>query len=266
MCDAGRVLIYLAHAMPHKPLYASKRFLNTSRRGLFGDVLAELDWNVGRLLDALKEEGLDENTLVIFTSDNGPWLSLKQHGGSAGPLRGAKGTTYEGGVRVPFIARWPGRIPKGIASADVAALTDLLPTFVTLAGGKLATDHILDGIDISPLLTTGKSSVSTRRMFHYRGPDLEALRDGDWKLRIEARVESPVLELYHLESDVSEAHNLAMVFPEKAAELKRLLDQQRRDLIPGPAYQELINSREKLQEIYQPRGGVKLHVPEPGVR
>jgi arylsulfatase A-like enzyme len=258
--------IYLAHTMPHKPLYASKRFLNTSRRGLYGDVIAELDSNVGRILQTLKTEGLDKDTLVIFTSDNGPWLSLKQHGGSAGPLRGSKGSTYEGGVRVPFIARWPGRIPAGRSSSDIASIMDLLPTSVALAGGKLPVKVQLDGVDVSSLLLEGKSRHAARRIFYYRGPDLEAVREGDWKVRLDARDPAAKLELFNLELDVSEAFNLAETFPEKAAKLKKLLEKERKEMVPGPAYQSLIESREKLQSIYQPRGGVKLVVPEPGVR
>jgi arylsulfatase A-like enzyme len=233
---------------------------------LYGDVIAELDWNVGRILQTLKTEGLDKDTLIIFTSDNGPWLSLKQHGGSAGPLRGSKGSTYEGGVRVPFIARWPGRIPAGRSSSDIASIMDLLPTSVALAGGKLPVKVQLDGVDVSSLLLEGKSRHAARRIFYYRGPDLEAVREGDWKVRLDARDPAAKLELFNLELDVSEAFNLADAFPEKAAKLKELLDKERKEMIPGPAYKSLIESREKLQSIYQPRGGVKLMVPEPAVR
>jgi arylsulfatase A len=258
--------IYLAHTMPHKPLHASKQFLNTSRRGLYGDVIQELDWNVGRLLDALKNEGLDQDTLVILTSDNGPWLSLKQHGGSAGPLRGSKGSTYEGGIRVPFIARWPGRIPAGAASSDIASVMDFLPTFVSLAGGKLPANLQLDGENITSLLLHQESMHSQRRMFYYRGSDLEAVRQGDWKLRLDAREPTAEWELYNLELDVSEAFNLAETFPEKAAEMKKLLDREREEMVPGLAYQAVSQGRDLLQGIYRPRGGVKLVVPGPGDR
>jgi len=258
--------IYLAHTMPHKPLYASKQFLNTSRRGLYGDVIEELDWNVGRVLQALKDEGLDQKTLVIFTNDNGPWLVLKQHGGSAGPLRGAKGSTYEGGIRVPFIVRWPGRIPAGTASSDLATVMDFLPTFVSMAGGTLPKDLKLDGEDISPLLFNGENRHYQRRMFYYRGPDLEAVREGDWKFRLDARDPAAEVELFNLELDVSEAFNLAETFPDRAAEMKKLLDQEREEMIPGPAYQAAIEGRDMIRSIYNPRGGVKLEAPGPEIR
>ena len=126
--------LYVPHTMPHVPLFVSDRFKGKTSGGVYGDVIAELDWSVGQILEAVKRMGLDDNTLVIFASDNGPWMSYGNHAGSPGPFRESKGTSFEGGVRVPFIARWPGRIPRG-AVTDVPAMTiDLLPTLASLAG------------------------------------------------------------------------------------------------------------------------------------
>jgi len=258
--------LYLAHAMPHKPLYVSDTFRGRSPRGLYGDVIEELDWSVGRILQVLKEEHLAKNTLVIFTSDNGPWLVLNQHGGSAGPLRGGKGSTYEGGVRVPFIAHWPGRIPPGTSSPDIASTMDLLPTLVALAGGRLPAGLELDGADITPLLLRQAPPSTPRQLFHYRGVDLEAVRNGPWKLRHDAREAEAQPELFNLDLDPAEAHNLAAAFPAKVTELQGLLDQAHTRITPGPAYKALLESRDRLQETYRPRGGVKLLPPEPGER
>ena len=145
--------IYLAHTMPHQPLSASEKFLRTSPRGLYGDVVTTIDRGVGRILETLQEEGIDEDTLVIFTSDNGPWLTLKQYGGSAGLLREGKGWTYEGGIRVPFIARWPGRLPAQLVKGSIASTMDIYSTCLRLAGAEIPSDRIVDGKDILPMLT-----------------------------------------------------------------------------------------------------------------
>jgi arylsulfatase A-like enzyme len=171
--------LYLAHAMPHKPLACSERFYGKSGAGLYGDVMAELDWSVGQVLAKLKELGLDENTLVIFTSDNGPWF-----GGSSGGLRGMKGMHWEGGLRVPCIAAWPGNIPAGRDIPAPAGIIDLLPT--ALAATKVAApkDRVLDGKDLLPLLT-GKTDKSPHEaLFSFRGDKISTVRSGKWKLHL----------------------------------------------------------------------------------
>ena len=150
--------LYFPHSMIHVPLFASQDFLGESRRGLYGDVMEEIDWSVGQILQTLREEGLDKNTVVVFTSDNGPWLSYKDHGGSAGLLKNGKGTTWDGGMRVPGIFWGPGRIKPGIVE-DMGSTLDLLPTFAALSGAALPTDRVLDGFDLTPALTgTGAQS------------------------------------------------------------------------------------------------------------
>ncbi len=170
--------LYLAHAMPHKPLAASERYYKKSDGGLYGDVMAELDAGVGAVLDALHEVGLDERTLVLFTSDNGAWF-----GGSTGGLRGMKGSTYEGGVRVPLIARWPGRIPAGHVSDQLAGTIDLFPTVAQAAGIPLPGDRKFDGRDIWPLLT-GAAKSPHQALFGHQASRLATVRDGRWKLHV----------------------------------------------------------------------------------
>ena len=143
--------VYLAHSMVHVPLFVSDEFAGSSGAGLFGDVVTEIDWSVGEVLDALEETGVADNTLILFTSDNGPWLSYGTHAGSAEPLREGKGTSFEGGFRVPAIMRWPGRIPAGTVCNELAATIDILPTFAALIGAELPS-HTIDGKDIAPLM------------------------------------------------------------------------------------------------------------------
>jgi arylsulfatase A-like enzyme len=175
--------LYVPHTMPHVPLSASSAFMGKTGAGLYADVIAEVDWSVGRILDAIRRAGLDDNTLVIFTSDNGPWLSYGNHGGSRGIFREGKGTAFEGGVRVPFIARWPGRIPKA-ASSDVPAMTiDLLPTMARLAGAP--PPRSIDGRDIWPLLSGDPLAKPPHEsLYFYWGTGLHAVRSGKWKLHL----------------------------------------------------------------------------------
>ena len=174
---------YFAHSMPHVPLFVSDRFQGKSKLGLYGDVIMEIDWSVGEILRTLERHGLEDNTLVIFTSDNGPWLSYGNHAGSAGPFREGKGTSWEGGTRVPFIARWPGRIPAGKVQDQPAMTIDLLPTLATLAGVPLPPLKI-DGVDIWPLFACEKGARSPHPAYFtwYANNQLEAVRSGDWKL------------------------------------------------------------------------------------
>jgi arylsulfatase A-like enzyme len=171
--------LYLAHAMPHKPLAASEEFYTPETPGdLYADVIRELDYSVGRVLARLKELGLEENTLVIFTSDNGPWF-----GGYTSGLRGMKGTTWDGGIRVPFIARWPGRIPAGRVTKEIAGTIDIFPTLLALAGAPLPTDRVIDGKDIFPVMT-GAAASPHEAIFAMSGARLAIVRSGRWKLHV----------------------------------------------------------------------------------
>jgi arylsulfatase A-like enzyme len=174
----GPFFLYLAHAMPHKPLAASEAFYKKSGAGLYGDAISELDWSVGRVLAKLKELGLDEKTLVIFISDNGPW-----YGGSTGNLRGMKGTSWEGGYRVPFIARWPGKIPPGHVNSAPAIMMDVFATVLTAAGLPLPKERLIDGQDLMPMLTTDAPSPHPA-VFGHQGPRLATVRDARWKLHV----------------------------------------------------------------------------------
>jgi arylsulfatase A-like enzyme len=175
--------LFLPHVMPHVPIFASEKFRGTSRRGLYGDVVQELDWSVGEILAALKRNGLDEKTLVVFTSDNGPFLSYGEHAGSAGPFRGGKLTTFEGGVRMPGIVRRTGHVPAGRVTDEMATTMDLYVTIARVVGAKLP-DVKLDGIDIAPLLS-GRANAKGRETFwYYSGDELQAVRQGDWKLHL----------------------------------------------------------------------------------
>jgi uncharacterized sulfatase len=170
--------LYFAHAMPHKPLAVAEEFYKKSGAGLYADVLLELDWSVGQVLAKLKELGLEERTLVLFTSDNGPW-----YGGSTGGLRGMKGTTWEGGYRVPLIARWPGKIPAGHVSHQPAIMMDLFTTTLRAANIPLPNDRVIDGKDLMPLLTSNGPSAH-EAIFGHAGPRLATIRDGRWKLHV----------------------------------------------------------------------------------
>jgi arylsulfatase A-like enzyme len=170
--------LYFAHAMPHKPLAASEKYYQKSGAGLYGDVIAELDASVGQVLAKLKELEIDDNTLVVFTSDNGPWF-----GGSAGGLRGMKGTSWEGGYRVPFIARWPGVIPPGHKNDQPAAMMDLFTTTLRIAGIAAPADRVIDGADIRPILTSDAAGPH-KVIFGTQGPNLATVRDERWKLHV----------------------------------------------------------------------------------
>ncbi|UCH14978.1 MAG: sulfatase [Bacteroidales bacterium] len=174
--------LYIAHNMPHVPIYASENFMGTSERGLYGDVVQELDWSVGQILERLEQLNLLENTLVIFSSDNGPWLVMEDHGGSAGILREGKQYTFEGGMRVPTVAMWKSKIPEGIVYNDIATQMDWLPTIAKISGISLPEDRIIDGRDISEVLfNTGKREDST--YMYFDGADLQCYRKGNWKIK-----------------------------------------------------------------------------------
>jgi arylsulfatase A-like enzyme len=175
--------LYLPHVMPHVPIFVSEKFRGKSALGLYGDVIEELDSGIGEVLNALKRNGLDEHTFVIFCSDNGPFLSYGNHAGSAGPLREGKLTTFEGGVRVPCIMRWPGQIPAGRTCNELLSTIDLLPTIVRLIGGKPPTNKI-DGEDRWPLIAGQAGAKPRENFYYYAGDELQAICSGPWKLHL----------------------------------------------------------------------------------
>ncbi|MBN1444322.1 MAG: sulfatase [Planctomycetes bacterium] len=242
--------LYVPHNMPHVPLYVSGKFRGKSERGLYGDVIMEIDWSVGRIMDALERSGIAESTLMIYASDNGPWLSYGDHGGSAFPLREGKGTSWEGGVRSPCIMRWPGRIPAGTICSEPAMTIDILPTVAKLVGAELP-EHRIDGRDIWPLISgePGAKSPQEAYFIYYQRGALEAVISGRWKLYFPHTYRTlagrrggtggiPVayesarvgLELYDLESDISETKDLARLHPEVVERLERLAEGAREDL------------------------------------
>jgi arylsulfatase A-like enzyme len=235
----GPFFLYFAHTFPHVPLFASAEFRGKSPAGFYGDVIEELDWSVGQVLDAVRAQGLAKRTLVVFSSDNGPWLIFNHHGGSAGPLREGKGSTWEGGMRVPGIFWWPGRIPAGVVQREVAATLDVLPTFARLAGAPLP-PVTLDGVDISPLLL-GKGRVERDAFFYYRGDELFAARQGEWKAHFITRsgygpdkpeTHNPPL-LFHLGEDVGERFDRAAEHPEVLERITQAVQRHRATLQPA---------------------------------
>ena len=250
--------VYLAQTMPHVKLAASEYFRGTSKRGLYGDVIEELDANVGRILDTIRQAGLSENTYVIYTSDNGPWYlgrspgHLKrigkhaaEHGGSALPLRGAKTSMWEGGLRVPCVIWGPGRVPAGETCHELASTLDLLPTLATLAGSDIPNDRVIDGHDISDLIHGVPGSQSpTKAYYYYARTKLRAIRQGKWKLHLPTEVDArwghyskqedaiaitkPLL--FDLESDIAETTDLAEKHPEIVKEMLKLAEWARNDI------------------------------------
>ncbi len=248
----GPFFIYLAHNLPHVPLFRSEDFAGVSRRGLYGDVIEEIDWSVGQVLDTLRREGLAENTLVFFTSDNGPWLVFDTHGGSAGLLRGGKGMTWEGGMRVPGLAWWPGTIPGGSVSAATTSTMDLFSTALAMAGVDAPSDRVIDGRDLLGILR-GESGREVRQSyFFYRRRELYAVRKGPWKAHLltEWAYESdnqltehdPPL-LFHLDHDPSEQYDLAERHPEVVADLLAEVEKHRAELVMVPSQLEARNER-----------------------
>jgi arylsulfatase len=241
--------LYLAHSMPHVPLAVSDKFRGKSEQGLFGDVIMEIDWSVGEILRVLEENGLTDNTLVIFTSDNGPWLNFGNHAGSAGGLREGKGTTFEGGQRVACIMKWPGVIPEGTVCSKLASTIDLLPTFSAITGAPLPQNKI-DGTDISALLKNDPEANPREVFYYYTANSLEAVRWQNWKLvfphkgrsyegfapgrdGLQGEV-SPNFPysagLYDLRRDPGERYNLMEYYPEMVEKLEKIADEARKDL------------------------------------
>jgi arylsulfatase A-like enzyme len=215
--------LYFAHTAPHVPLYAGPRFRGNSARGPYGDVVEEMDWSVGEIMRTLEETGQSRNTLIVFSSDNGPWLSQRQQGGSAGPLRSGKSTTWEGGMREPCIAWCPGLIPAASVNTSICNMMDLFPTFAHLAEAQLPKDLLLDGQNITPILAGGKGDPN-RAFFYWNADDLVAVRRGPWKLRVQPNLSAPSnVELYNLDEDPSEQFDLAADRPNLAADLLTLM-------------------------------------------
>ncbi len=246
----GPFFLYLPHTMVHVPIFVSEKFQGKSGAGLYGDVVMELDWSVGQVLEALKRNGIDDNTLVIFTSDNGPWLNYGDHAGSAGPLREGKGTMFEGGYREPCVMRWPGTIPAGTECSEFATTLDLLPTIAQLIGGQLPDDRPIDGKDIGPLLTGEPGAASPHEAFYcYYNGELRAVRDSRWKLHLPHRYRTLAgkppgsgghrvpydhttigLELFDLQNDVGESTDVADEHPEIVARLQQHAERARQSL------------------------------------
>ena len=240
--------LYMPYSMPHVPIFASDQFRGSTGKGIYADVIAEIDWSVGKVVAALRQHGLDERTLVLFTSDNGPWLSYGNHAGSAKPLREGKGTAWEGGQREPTIAYWPGQIPAGTVCDQVAGTIDVLPTLAYLAGAELPKLKI-DGANAWPILSGAAGATSPHEAYYYYwGRELHAVRSGPWKLHFPHKYRSLVgpggvdgnpaaykelscgLELYHLERDISESMDVAASNPEVVAKLTNLADKIRAEL------------------------------------
>jgi len=252
-------LLYLPHTMPHTPLFTTPDFtlVATTR---YGDVIEEIDWSVGQILAALEKNGVDENTLVVFTTDNGPWLAFGNHAGNAGPLREGKGTTFEGGMRVPCIMRWPARIPAGSECDKTAGTIDLLPTMAELIDGDLP-EHPIDGKSIVKLMTGGLDEPSPHEYYcYYQGPHLQAIRSGDWKLHFRHSYHTIVkpghdgnhghaknliieMSLFNLKDDIGETTNVADKYPHIVARLRGLAARARADIGDSATKQEGENSR-----------------------
>lgn len=229
----GPFFLYMPHTFPHIPLGVSPRFRDKSREGLYGDVVEELDWSVGEVLSAVRKNGLEDNTLVMFSSDNGPWFQ-----GSPGKLRGRKGMTYEGGMREPFIARWPGHIPGGRVVDGVASTIDILPTVAKLTGAALPSKP-LDGIDIWPMIAGGRNEIDREAFLYFDNVNLQCARWKRWKLHVarynslayspppaDGRVNLPLRppELYDLSADDNEDYDVAAQHPEIVREIQARIE------------------------------------------
>ena len=258
--------LYLAHSMPHVPLFVSDKFKGKSKAGLYGDVIMEIDWSVGQVLKALRKNGLEENTLVIFTSDNGPWLSYGTHSGSTGIFREGKGTSWEGGIRVPAIMQWKGKIPKGNIQDKMAMTIDLLPTIAHITGASLP-QKLIDGKNIWPLIKMEKEAKSPQEAYfiYYNHNELQAVISGKWKLYFPHRYRSlpenfvaPLngipgkyemldlkeMELYDLQKDPSETKNVIGEYPEIMSKMSAMANNARNDM--GDALQGIEGKNVRL--------------------
>jgi len=267
--------LYLAHSMPHVPLYVSPEFEGKSEGGLYGDVVQELDWSTGQVMDKLSELNLLDNTLVIFTSDNGPWLGMGDHAGSAGPLRDGKGSAFEGGQRVPTVAHWPARIAPGSVQNSLISFVDLLPTFSALAGVKLPADRVIDGEDITHLLTSEAQREDQRFYYMSAGStSVAAYRDVDWKLKVARKGYPKLIEpiikmdryshglmLFNLKDDPFEENNIAAQHPERVASMQASIDALEAEIAEETPRQRYMHSTSSDKKGYGPllvKAGVLL--------
>lgn len=242
-----RFFLYLPHSLPHVPLFRSKDFEGQSLRGLYGDVIEEIDWSVGQVLETLRRLKLDENTIVWFTSDNGPWLTFNDHGGSAGLLREGKGTTWDGGMREPSLCWWPGTIPAGQVSAELGTTMDIYVTNLALAGAKTPTDRQFDGYELTDMLK-GKTESPRKEVLYYRGTRLMAMRVGPWKAHFITQesytgnnkpTEHDPPVLYNLNVDPSEKWNVAEDHPDIVAAIQRAAARHKETVKPVPSQLEI---------------------------
>ena len=240
--------LYVPHSMPHVPIAASKKFKGKSKQGLYGDVIMELDWSLGEIVKALRKNDILENTMIIFTSDNGPWLNFGNHAGNTAGLREGKGTVFEGGQRVPTIISWPKAIKKSTISNKLAASIDILPTITKIVKGKLP-NHKIDGVSILDILKGKKTTARDHFFYYYKTNSLEAVRKDHWKLILphESRSYENVMpgmdghkgnysklkldyELYNLRRDPGERYNVIKKYPKITKELKELAESARTDM------------------------------------
>lgn len=245
-----RFFVYLAHPMPHVPLFTDASFVGVSDQGRYGDVISEIDWSVGQVMEALERHGLTDDTLVIFASDNGPWLSYGNHAGSTGPLREGKGTTFEGGVRVPCVMRWPGHIPAGRVCDEPVMTIDVLPTVARLIGAELP-EKTIDGVDIwGHIVNDATGPAHEALFFYYHNNHLEAMRSGSWKLHFPHGYRSlsgrtpgmdgstsgydysvkTGVELYDLSVDIGESVDVSEAHPDVVARMTEMADRMRQEL------------------------------------
>ena len=245
----GPFFLYFAHSMPHVPLGVSEKFSGKSKQGMYGDVIMEIDWSVGQVMKALEENGLENNTLIIFTSDNGPWLNYGNHAGSTGGLREGKGTSWEGGQREPCIMKWPGVIPAGKVCSKLSSTIDILPTVAAITGAAVP-DHKIDGVNILPLLKGDeKTNPRDHFFYYYRKNSLEAVRKGNWKLVLPhihrsyegvlpgkdgwpgpTKQDTAKLALFNLRRDPGERYDVQEMYPDVVEELMKLVESARNDL------------------------------------
>ncbi|MEQ1822310.1 MAG: sulfatase-like hydrolase/transferase, partial [Fimbriimonadaceae bacterium] len=261
--------LYLAHSMPHVPIAASPRFLGASRAGLYGDTIQEIDWSVGEVLKTIKANGLTKNTLVVFSSDNGPWRPYGNHAGSPGGLREGKGTTFEAGFRVPGIFWQPGKVLANRVNKEMASTMDVLPTFAAMARSGLPKSKI-DGHDIAPLLIDANAKSPWKWFYYFWPSELQAVRSGDWKLHVahSHRHQTPPagvdgkpagevterieLSLYNLKDDPSEDHNVAEAHPEIVDKLMRMIRVGRAEL--GDSLRKVTGNEVRPPGMVFPKG------------
>ena len=254
--------LYMPHTFPHIPLAASSRFRGKSPLGIFGDVVMELDWSVGEVVRTLREQGLEENTLIMFSSDNGPWYQ-----GSPGKLRGRKNSTYEGGIREPFIARWPGRIPASKTSNALASMMDVFPTVAKLCGAQLPAKP-LDGIDIWPLLTAQTDSIQRAPLLYFNNWNLQCARWNNWKLHVARYNTAPYVpappggvknyilphpELYDLGADPNESYDVASEHPDVVEKMQGLIGNMI-ETFPQPVKDAYAESKARQANPAMPAG------------